>query len=94
MDNFKMNSHAGIAYKLWFSLKGHPKLHTGYFEMTLHVGIAFKVALHLRLPKSSKRYIKTNLNMGIAFRETQKYIYILPFGNISKLSSFIFSKKT
>jgi hypothetical protein len=25
MDYFKMNSHAGIAYKLWFSLKGHPK---------------------------------------------------------------------
>jgi hypothetical protein len=24
MDYFKMNLHASIAYKLWFSLKGHP----------------------------------------------------------------------
>jgi len=61
--------------------------------MTLHVGITFKVRLHLRLPKSPKRYIETNLNMGIAFRETQKKVYLLPFGNISKLSSFTFSKK-
>jgi hypothetical protein len=31
--------------------------------------------------------------MGIAFKETQKYIYLLPFGNISKLSSFTFCLK-
>jgi hypothetical protein len=24
VDYFKMNLHVGIAYKLWFSLKGHP----------------------------------------------------------------------
>ncbi len=34
-----------------------------------------------------------SLNMGIAFKETQKNEYILPFDNISKLSSFIFFKK-
>ncbi len=57
----------------------------------LHV----RLGLHLRLPKSPKDYIKTNLNMGIAFKETNIYIYIylLPFGNISKLSSFTFFKK-
>jgi hypothetical protein len=31
-----------------------------------------------------------NLNMGIAFRETKKGIYLLPFGNILILSSFTF----
>ncbi len=46
------------------------KLHSGYFEMTLHVGIAFRVGLHVRLSKSPKGYIETNLNMGITFKET------------------------
>jgi hypothetical protein len=56
----------------------------------LHLGLG----LHLKLPKSPKGYIETNLNMGIAFRETPKIcIYFLPFGNISKLSSFTFLKK-
>ncbi len=54
----------------------------------LHLGLG----LHFRLLKSPKDYIETNLNMGIAFRETQKKIYLLPFGNISKLSSFTFFK--
>jgi hypothetical protein len=40
----------------------------------LHLGLG----LHLKLPKSPKGYIKTKLNMGIAFKETQKYIYLLP----------------
>ncbi len=45
--------------------------------MTLHVGIAFRVGSHLKLPKSPKGYIKTNLNMGIAFKKTQiKGIFI------------------
>jgi hypothetical protein len=52
-----------------------------------------RLGLHLRLLKSLKGYIEMNLNMGIAFRETQKYIYLLPFGNISKLSYFAFLKK-
>jgi hypothetical protein len=52
-----------------------------------------RLGLHFRLPKSPKGYIEMNLNMGIAFRETQKNVYLLPFGNISKLSSFIFLKK-
>jgi hypothetical protein len=34
----------------------------------LHLGLG----LHLKLPKSPKGYIKTNLNMGIAFKETPK----------------------
>jgi hypothetical protein len=29
-----------------------------------------------------------NLHVGIAFKETQKKVNLLPFGNISKLSSF------
>jgi hypothetical protein len=55
----------------------------------LHLGLG----LRLRLPKSPKGYIETNLNMSIAFKETQKYIYLLPFGNISKLTSFTFFLK-
>ncbi len=55
----------------------------------MHLGLG----RHFRLPKLPKGYIETNLNMGIAFKETQKYIYLLPFGNISKLSSFTFCLK-
>ncbi len=55
----------------------------------LHLGLG----LHLKLPKSPKGYIETNLNMGITFRETQKKVYILPFGNIFKLSYFTFFLK-
>jgi hypothetical protein len=51
-----------------------------------------KLSLHLKLPKSPKGYIETNLNMSIAFREMHKKKYLLPFSNISKLSSFIFKK--
>ncbi len=38
-----MNLHVGIASRPWFSFKGTPKLRIGYFEMTLHAGIAIKV---------------------------------------------------
>jgi hypothetical protein len=47
-----------------------------------------RLGLHLKLLKSPKGYIEMNLNMGIAFR-----VYLLPFGNISKLSYFIFKNK-
>jgi hypothetical protein len=47
MDYFSMNLHVGIAFKLWSSFKGAPKLHIEYFKATLHVGITFKVALSL-----------------------------------------------
>jgi len=60
--------------------------------MTQHMGIAFRVGLHLKLPKSLKGYIKMNLNMDITFKETRKKVYLLLFGNISKLSSFILKK--
>jgi len=70
MDYFKMNSHEGIAYKLWFSLKGHPNyilVISKWFNMwVLHL----KLGLHFKLPKSPKSYFKTNLNMGITFRKT------------------------
>jgi hypothetical protein len=32
-------------------------------------------------------------HVGIAFNETQKNVYLLPFGNLSKLSYFIFFTK-
>ncbi len=44
-----MNLHAGIAFRPWSSFKGSPKLHIGYFKVTLHVHIAFKVALSLQV---------------------------------------------
>jgi hypothetical protein len=31
-----------------------------------------RLGLHFRLHKPPKQYIETNLNMGIAFKETQK----------------------
>jgi hypothetical protein len=89
MDYFKMNLHACIAYKFWFSLKGHPNyilvILKWHYMWVLHIGSS----LHLRLPKSPKGYIERNLNMGIAFRETQK-VYLFPSGNISKLNFFTF----
>jgi hypothetical protein len=67
-----MNLHVGIAYKLWFSLKGHLNyilvILKWPYMWVLHLGLG----LHLRLPKSPKGYIKMNLNIGIAFKETQK----------------------
>jgi len=38
-----MHLHVSIAYRLWFFIERPPKLDIGYFKMTLHVGIAFKV---------------------------------------------------
>jgi len=67
-----MNSHAGITNKLWFSLKGHPNyilvISKSPYMWVLHL----RLGLHFRLSKSPKGYIKTNLNMDITFRETQK----------------------
>jgi len=93
MDYFKMNSHVSIAYKFWFSLKGHPNYILVISKWPHMWVLHLRLGLHLRLPKSPKGYTQTNLNMGIAFRETQKNVYLLPFGNISKLSYFIFFKK-
>jgi hypothetical protein len=42
MDYLKLNLHAYITLKLWFSKKKTPKLHIGYFEMTQHVNITFR----------------------------------------------------
>jgi len=44
-----MNLHAGITFRPWSSFKDPPKLHIGYFKMTLHVGIAFKVVFSLQV---------------------------------------------
>ncbi len=72
MDYFKMNLHASITYKFWFSLKGHPNyilvISKWPYMWVLHLGFG----LHLMLPKPPKGHIKTNLNMGIAFEDTQK----------------------
>jgi hypothetical protein len=54
----------------------------------LHLGLG----LHFKLPKSPKGYVEMNLNTGMAFRETKKEVYLLPFGNISKLSFFTLKK--
>jgi hypothetical protein len=64
------------ALHLGFGLnsKVPPKLHIGYFKMTLHVGIAFKVELSLKvLPKSFMGYFEMNLNMVIAFKVRVSY---------------------
>jgi hypothetical protein len=82
-----MNSHVGIEYKFWFSLKGHPNYIVVISKRpdmwVFHLGLG----LHLRLLKSPMGYIETNLNMDIAFMA-----YLLPFGNIFKLG-FSFSLK-
>jgi hypothetical protein len=69
MDYFKMNLHVDIAYKLWFSLKGHSNyilvISKWPYMWELHLGLG----LHLRLPKSPNGYIETNLNTSIAFKE-------------------------
>jgi hypothetical protein len=49
MNYFNMNLHAGSTSRPLSSFKGPPKLHIGYFKATLHVGIAFKVALLLQV---------------------------------------------
>jgi hypothetical protein len=49
-----------------------PKLHIGYFEAMLHVGIAFKVLL-----KSPMGYFEMNLNMVIAFRVRVSYNFVI-----------------
>jgi len=92
MDYFKMNLHVSIAYKLWISLKCHPNYILVISKRPYMWVLQLRLGLHLRLPKSLKGYIKTNLNMGIAFKKHKKYIYLLPFGNISKWSSFILKK--
>jgi len=59
-------------------LKVPPKLHIGYFETTLHVGIAFKVGLSLKvLPKSPMGYFEMNFNMAIAFRVRVSYNFAI-----------------
>ncbi len=70
-----MNLHANIASMLWSSFKGAPKLHIGYFETTLHLGIAFEVALSLPvLPKSPMVIL---LNTAIAFRVRISYNFTI-----------------
>ncbi len=49
MDYFGIKLHANITFKRWSTLKNTPKLHIGYLKTTLHVGIAFKVGLSLKV---------------------------------------------
>ncbi len=73
-----MNLHASITSKPWSSFKCAPKLHIGYFKVTLHVGITFKVALSQQvLPKSPMGYFEMNLNMAIAFRVRVSYNFAI-----------------
>jgi hypothetical protein len=43
MDYFKKNLHVVITYKILVFIERPLKLHTNFFEMTLHVGIAFNI---------------------------------------------------
>jgi hypothetical protein len=72
MDYFEMNLHVSIVYKLWFSLKGHPNYILVISKWPNMWVLHLRLGLHLRLFKSLKGYIETNLNIGITFRETQK----------------------
>jgi hypothetical protein len=54
-----------------------PKLHIGYFEVTLHVGIVLKLDLHIRLLKSPMDYLEMSLNMGIAFKARYSYNFAI-----------------
>ncbi len=64
--------------RLGLHSKAPPKLHIGYFEATLHVGIAFKVGLSLKvLFKSPMGYSEINLNMAIAFRVKVSYNFAI-----------------
>jgi len=70
--------HVGIVSRPWSSFKGTPKLHIGYFKMTLHVDIAFKVALSLQvLFQSRMGYFEMTLNMAIAFRVKVSYNFAI-----------------
>jgi hypothetical protein len=82
-----MNLHACITCRPWSSFKGPPKLHFGYFKTTLHMGIAFKVALSLQvLLQSPMGYFEMNLNIDIPLRVNVSYnfaisTHILTFTN-------------
>jgi hypothetical protein len=66
--------HLGLS----FHSKAPPKLHIGYFQTTLHVGIAFKVGFSLKvLPKSPMNYFEMNLNMAITFRVMVSYNFTI-----------------
>jgi len=77
MDYFKMNLHANIAYRLWFSLKGQPNyilvISKWPYMWVLHLGLG----LHLKLFKSPMSYIKTNLNMGTVFKARYSYNFAI-----------------
>jgi hypothetical protein len=78
MDYFKMNLHANIAYRFWFSLKTHPNyilvILKSPYMWVLHLGLG----LHFRLLISPMGYIKMKLNMGIAFRARYSYNFAIP----------------
>jgi hypothetical protein len=58
--------------------KAPTKLHIGYFEMTLHVGITFKVKFSLKvLLKSPMGYFEMKLNMAIAFKVKVSYNFAI-----------------
>ncbi len=63
---------------LGLHIKAPPKLHIGYFEANLHVGITFKVGLSFKvLPKSLMGNFEMNLNMAIAFKVRVSYNFAI-----------------
>jgi hypothetical protein len=63
MDYFIMNLHANITFGPWSSFKGTPKLCIGYFKVTLHVRIAFKVGFSPKVTKITYRF-RNELEFG------------------------------
>ncbi len=62
-----MNLHVGIASRPWSSFKGAPKLHIGYFKVTLHVGIAFRVKVWCNFTISTHILISPFTNLDLIF---------------------------
>jgi len=80
-----MNLHVNIAYRFWFSFKGHPNYilviskWPYMWVLRLRLGFVFWVlGLQLKLSKSPMGYIEMNLNMGITFRAKYSYNFALP----------------
>jgi hypothetical protein len=58
-----MNLHAYCIQAL-VSIERPPKLHIGYFEMTLHMGIAFKVGSTPQVTKITYGIYQNELEYG------------------------------
>jgi len=71
--------------------KAPPELHIGYFETTLHLGIAFKVGLSLKvLPKSLMGYFEMIwiwlLHLALGFHIILQYPHMYLFSLTKNLA--------